>query len=82
MFTLLYQLRDPRSMIHEPINLAAVELAEQKGLALPRAHRRAARPRTSLTTCRCGVTWIEQGNLEWPAFEPVRVIGSEAGGKG
>ncbi|MCB2073474.1 MAG: OB-fold domain-containing protein, partial [Novosphingobium sp.] len=32
MFTLLYQLRDPKSHIMEPLAVAAVELVEQKGL--------------------------------------------------
>ena len=70
MFTLLYQLRDPTSMIHEPVAVAAVELAEQKGL------RYLARivncpPQDITHDMPVRLTWIELGNLEWPAFEPV-----------
>jgi uncharacterized OB-fold protein len=58
-------------MIHEPVNVAAVELAEQKGL------RYLARivncdPHEIEHDMPVRLTWIEQGNLEWPAFEPVR----------
>lgn len=74
MFTLLYQLRDPQSMIHEPVNVAAVELAEQKGL------RYLARivncdPQDITHDMPVRLTWIEQGNLEWPAFEPIAQMG-------
>lgn len=70
MFTLLHQLRDPQSMIHEPVNVAAVELSEQKGL------RYLARiincpPDAIMHGMPVRLTWIAIGDLEWPAFEPV-----------
>lgn len=71
MFTLLHQLRDPNSRIAEPVNVAAIELAEQKGL------------RYLARVVNCDVheishdmpvrlTWIEHEQLAWPAFEPIR----------
>jgi uncharacterized OB-fold protein len=79
MFTLLYQLRDPKSMIHEPVNVAAVELAEQKGLRyLARIVH--CEPHDIVHDMPVRLTWIEQGNLEWPAFEPI--AGPGAGGRG
>lgn len=77
MFTLLYQLRDPTSMISGPVNVAAVELIEQKGLRyLARIVNCAAEEIEHDMPVR--LTWIEMGELEWPAFEPV----ANAGGQG
>ncbi len=71
MFTLLHQLRDPQSMIAEPLNVAAVELVEQKGMRyLARIVN--CEPQDIVHDMPVRLTWIEQGNLEWPAFEPVR----------
>lgn len=75
MFTLLYQLRDPDSRIHEPVNAAAVELAEQKGL------RYLARivncsPQEIAHEMPVRLTLIEIDGKRWPAFEPIR--GGEA----
>lgn len=68
MFTLLYQLRDPKSMSHEPVNVAAVELVEQKGLRyLARIVN--CEPHEIDHDMPVRLTWIEQGSLEWPAFE-------------
>ena len=77
MFTLLYQLRDPQSLIHEPVNVAAVELAEQKGLRYLARIVNCAPPEIA-HDMPVRLTWIEQGNLEWPAFEPI----TRAGGRG
>lgn len=70
MFTLLHQLRDPQSMIHEPINVAAVELAEQKGLRyLARIVN--CEPNAIRHDMPVRLTWFTDGELEWPVFEPV-----------
>lgn len=71
MFTLLYQLRDPRSMIHEPVNVAAVEFVEQKGLRyLARIVDCAPEDITHDMPVR--LTWLEEGDHLWPAFTPMR----------
>jgi uncharacterized OB-fold protein len=70
MFTLLYQLRDPKSMIHEPVPVAAVELVEQKGLRyLSRIVDCAVEDITHDMPVR--LTWLEEGDLLWPAFAPM-----------
>jgi uncharacterized protein len=80
MFTLLYQLRDPRSMIHEPVNVAAVELSEQKGLRYLARIVNCA-PEDIAHDMPVRLVWLEDGNLEWPAFEPMPPSGSGAGGR-
>jgi len=70
MFTLLYQLRDPKSMIHEPVTVAAVELVEQKGLRyLSRIVDCAPEDITHDMPVR--LTWLEEGDNLWPAFAPM-----------
>ena len=69
LYTLLYQLRDPRSMIHEPVNVAAVELVEQDGLRYLARIVNCA-PEAIVHGLRVQLTWIEQDGLAWPAFEP------------
>ncbi|MDG2002357.1 MAG: zinc ribbon domain-containing protein [Novosphingobium sp.] len=70
MFTLLYQLRDPKSMIHEPVPVAAVELMEQKGLRyLSRIVDCAPEDITHDMPVR--LTWLEEGDHLWPAFAPM-----------
>jgi uncharacterized OB-fold protein len=70
MFTLLHQLRDPSSHIMEPVPVAAVELAEQKGL------RYLARivncdPQSITHDMPVRLVWLEGDEVPWPAFEPV-----------
>lgn len=71
MFTLLNQLRDPGSLILEPVPVAAVELVEQDGL----------RYLSRIVNCPVEaiahdmpvqLTWIDIGGKRWPAFEPFR----------
>lgn len=71
MFTLIHQARDPKVRLEEPIAVAAVELAEQKGL----------RYLSSIVGCPLHklrhdmplqLTWVEQGGIQVPAFEPCR----------
>jgi uncharacterized OB-fold protein len=70
MFTLLHQLRDSKNLIH-PINVAAVELDEQRGLRyLARVVNCA--PQEISHGMRVQLTWIEIDGKEWPAFEPIR----------
>jgi len=78
MFTLLYQLRDPRSHIMEPMPVAAVELAEQKGLRYLSRIVNCA-PEDIGHDIPVRLVWIddENGEVAWPAFEPV-----PAGGHG
>lgn len=77
MFTLLYQLRDPKSHIMEPVPVAAVELAEQKGLRYLSRIVNCA-PEDIAHDMPVRLTWIEIGNMEWPAFEPVSGGGAAA----
>lgn len=69
MYTLLYQSRDPDTPLTEPMQAAAIELAEQPGLRYlsqvvncPLAALRHDMPVT--------LTWIEDRGRRWPAFEP------------
>ncbi|MBW8784851.1 MAG: OB-fold domain-containing protein [Novosphingobium sp.] len=79
MFTLLYHERDPGSATREPLPVAAVELVEQKGLRyLSRIVN--CRPEDIRHDMLVRLTWIEIGNLEWPAFEPIPGLGSDARG--
>jgi len=70
MFTLLYQLRDPKSLIQEPMPVAAVELVEQKGLRyLSRIVNCAPEDITHDMPVR--LTWLEEDDRLWPAFAPL-----------
>jgi uncharacterized OB-fold protein len=73
MFTLLHQLRDPASHILEPVPVAAVELAEQKGLRyLARIVGCAPEDITHEMPVR--LVWLDDpgGEIGWPAFAPLR----------
>lgn len=69
MFTLLHQLRDPKSMIYEPVPVAAVELDEQDGLRYLARIVNCA-PEEIAHDMPVRLTWFEQDDLPWPAFEP------------
>lgn len=69
MFTLLQQSRDPDKPLDEPMQVAAIELAEQPGLRYlsqvvdcPQAALRHDMP--------VELTWVEHGGRHWPAFRP------------
>lgn len=69
MYTFINQSRDPDKPLLEPIQTAAIELAEQKGLRYlsqvvncPAAALRHDMP--------VQLTWIEEKGRRWPAFEP------------
>jgi uncharacterized OB-fold protein len=69
LFTLIHQLRDPDSVIMEPVVAAAVELIEQAGL------RYLARivncPLDQITLdMPVSLTWMQDGERLLPAFEP------------
>jgi uncharacterized OB-fold protein len=71
MFTLLNQLRDPQSLIMEPMPVAAVELVEQKGLRY--LSRIVNCPVEAIThDMPVQLTWLEpdEEGRRWPAFEP------------
>lgn len=70
MFTLLYQLRDPQSTVHEPVSVAAVELAEQRGLRYLSRIVRCA-PDEIRHDMPVQLTWFEADDILWPAFAPV-----------
>lgn len=76
MFTLLHQLRDPDSHVLEPVPVAAVELVEQAGLRYLARIVNCA-PEDIVHDMPVRLTWIEIGNLEWPAFEPVPQQGEQ-----
>lgn len=71
MFTLLHQLRDPKSMIYEPVPVAAVELVEQKGLRYLSRIVNCA-PDDIVHDMPVRLTWFHEDDLPWPAFQPVR----------
>jgi uncharacterized OB-fold protein len=70
MFTLLQQSRDPDRPLEEPLQVAAIELAEQAGL----------RYLSQVVDCPAEalrhdmpveLTWIAIAGRHWPAFRPV-----------
>ena len=69
MFTLLHQLRDPDSIIYEPVPVAAVELVEQDGLRYLSRIVNCA-PEAIAHDMPVQLIWIDEGGLPWPAFEP------------
>ena len=71
MFTLLQQSRDPDCPLLEPMQVAAIELAEQPGLRYlsqvvdcPEEALRHDMP--------VELAWVEHAGRRWPAFRPVR----------
>ena len=69
MFTLIHQSRDPDKPLTEPIQTAAIELAEQPGLRY--LSRVVNCPVEALThDMPVTLTWIEEQGRRWPAFEP------------
>ncbi|WP_297490033.1 Zn-ribbon domain-containing OB-fold protein [Acidocella sp.] len=69
MYTLIMQSRDPDMPLTEPIQAAAIELAEQPGL----------RYLSRVVNCPVEVlahdmpvalTWIEENGRFWPVFQP------------
>ena len=70
MNTVIYQSRDPDNPLFEPVVVAAVELAEQKGLRyLSRIVN--CPPEALAHDMPLRLTWIEQDDgRRWPAFEP------------
>lgn len=69
MFTLIYQERDPNEHLRQPVVVAAIELAEQRGL------RYLAR----VVNCPVNeikldmpvrLTWMERDGQKTPVFEP------------
>ena len=70
MYTLLYQSRDPDTPLTEPMQAAAIELAEQPGLRY--LSRVVHCPIEALAhDMPVALTWIEEKGRKWPAFEPV-----------
>ena len=70
MYTLIHQSRDPKVFLEEPMPVAAVELAEQKGLRYlssimgwPAHKLRHDMP--------LELVWIAQDDIRVPAFVPV-----------
>jgi uncharacterized OB-fold protein len=79
MFTLIHQLRDPDSVIAQPVVAAAIELSEQAGL------RYLARivncPLDAITLdMPVSLTWIDDGARLLPAFEPASGLSSATHG--
>lgn len=72
MYTLIMQSRDPDNPVLEPIQAAAIELAEQPGL----------RYLSRMVNCAADelvhdmpveLTWIEEKGRYWPGFQPVSI---------
>lgn len=70
MWTIIHQSRDPDNPILEPVVVAAVELAEQKGLRY--LSRIVDCPLEALRhDMPLRLVWIETAGRTWPAFAPV-----------
>lgn len=70
MFTLLHQLRDPDSVIMEPVVAAAIELAEQPGLRYLAKVVNCPQSAIALDM-PVQLTWADYRGNMMPAFEPV-----------
>jgi hypothetical protein len=69
MYTLIMQSRDPDKPLTEPIQAAAIELAEQPGLRY--LSRVVNCPAEALVhDMPVELTWIEENGRFWPAFAP------------
>jgi uncharacterized OB-fold protein len=69
MYTFLMQSRDPDRPLLEPMQVAAIELAEQLGLRY--LSRVVNCPAEALAhDMPVQLTWIEEQGRSWPAFEP------------
>jgi uncharacterized OB-fold protein len=69
MYTFLMQSRDPDKPLTEPMQVAAIELAEQAGLRY--LSRVVNCPAEELAhDMNVKLTWIEEQGRAWPAFEP------------
>jgi uncharacterized OB-fold protein len=69
MYTFLMQSRDPDKPLLEPMQVAAIELAEQPGLRY--LSRVVNCPADELThDMPVKLIWIEEQGRAWPAFEP------------
>jgi uncharacterized OB-fold protein len=69
MYTLLMQSRDPDNPLRAPLQVAAIELAEQAGLRY--LSRVVNCPVEALVhDMAVRLTWIEEAGRFWPAFEP------------
>lgn len=70
MYTFLMQSRDPDNPLQEPMQVAAIELSEQKGLRY--LSRIIHCPADNLVhDMPVRLTWINEKGRFWPAFEPV-----------
>lgn len=75
MNAVIYQSRDPDNPVVEPVPVAAVELAEQKGLRY--LSRIVNCPHEALVhDMPLNLTWIEIDGRIWPAFEPAAAGGA------
>lgn len=69
MYTVLQQSRDPDNPLSEPMQVAAIELAEQAGLRY--LSQVVGCPLEALRhDMPVELTWIEQSGRTWPAFRP------------
>jgi hypothetical protein len=69
MYTFINQSRDPDKPLLEPMQAAAIELAEQKGFRyLSRVVN--CPPDALAHDMKVQLTWIEENGRIWPAFEP------------
>jgi uncharacterized protein len=69
MYTFIMQSRDPDRPLTEPIQTAAIELAEQKGLRYLSRIVNCA-PDALVHDMDVTLTWVEEKGCFWPAFEP------------
>ncbi len=69
MYTFIMQSRDPGKPLREPMQAAAIELAEQPGLRY--LSRVVNCPAAALAhDMPVALTWIEENGRLWPAFQP------------
>jgi uncharacterized OB-fold protein len=75
MYTLIMQSRDPDHPLLEPMQAAAIELAEQPGLRY--LSRVVNCPVEALEhDMAVRLTWLEEKGRFWPAFEPAKNQGA------
>ena len=78
MYTIIHQSRDPDNPLAEPMPVAAIELAEQKGLRY--LSRVVNCPVDALDhDMQVSLIWIEEKGRIWPAFEPAAESASKNG---
>lgn len=69
MYTLIYQSRDPKVFLEDPMPIAAVELVEQKGLRYL-SNIVGCPPHKLRNDMPLKLVWVDQDGIKVPAFAP------------